>query len=291
MKKHKVSAAIALGIFLFTTTSVLWIFTPKKGSITNVSTDGALLALIKNDLDAFRTFTNNGGSVHDRLPLIDKQSYTVAQGIAYFERTSFAAHLQKKKISFVQQDQNAPLDIMTLVVKKNLPELFILVSEERPDFDLTYGRKGWSLLHMASAWCSHKILKDLITRTKVTWETRAKDGSTPLTLAAEHECLSVLSYFKESGADFRAKDGRGKNALAILRTKKDAALSAFAASFEARGVAGIKVVNVAKDSGGPNFYKKRKIPKDQIVDHAAMLEPEERPLSATETAENSEFAD
>jgi hypothetical protein len=41
----------------------------------------------------------------------------------------------------------------------------------------------------------------------------------------------------------------------------------------------------------PDFYKRRKIPKDKMVDHAAMLEPEDRPLEAVETAAHSEFAD
>ncbi len=288
MNKQRASAASVFGLILILAASIFWIFTQKKVARNISPTDEALLALIKNDLEAFKAYIQSGASVHDRLPLIDNKSYTVAQGVAYFERTSFASYLQESKIPFVKQDANASFDIMGLVVKNNLPELFAVVSLERPNFDLNYGPNGWTLLHMASAWCSHKIVTDLSAKGSISWETKAKDGSTPLTLAAENECLPVLSYFKARGADFRAKDGRGRSALAILHSKKDAALTAFAASFERRNAAMVKVV---KEAAVPNFYKKRIIPKDQIVDHAAMLEPEDRPLEATETAENSEFAD
>jgi hypothetical protein len=40
-----------------------------------------------------------------------------------------------------------------------------------------------------------------------------------------------------------------------------------------------------------NFYKKRVVPADQKIDYSALIEPEDRPLDATETAEHSEFAD
>lgn len=252
-------------------------------------TDEALLALIKNDQKGFESFIKAGGNLHDTLPKIDGETYTVAQGLSYFERTAFARHVHEQKIAYVKQDEGAAFDIMTLSIKKNNPELLNQLVLENPKFDLGYGKNGWTLLHMASAQCSHKLAAILHEKGKLNWNLKAKDGSTPLTLAAEHDCLPMLSYWKDQKADFKAKDGRGLTALNILKKKKDAALLAFAESFEERKVA--SVVKVVQAAAEPDFYKKRKIPKDQIVDHAAMIEPEDRPLEATETSELSEFAD
>lgn len=286
---HKRATIASLaGLLGIITMATVWLLTNPRTTENRNLTDDALLALIKNDLDAFKFFIEAGGNVHDTLPEIDGQKYTVAQGIAYFERSAFGKHLHESKISYVTQDAKTPFDIMTITVKKNNPDLLKQIAFESPKYDMGYGKNGWTLLHMASAWCSHKLTSQLHETGKLSWDHKAKDGSTPLTLAAENECLPMLSYWKEKGADFKMKDGRGKSALAILQTKKDAALTAFAESFLERNIATITVVTPAPV---PDFYKKRKIPKDQIVDHAAMLEPEDRPLEATETAEFSEFAD
>lgn len=285
MNNKRATIASLVGLVSVIFIAVVWLLSLPKTADNRNLTDEALLALIKNDLDAFKSVIDAGVNVHDTLPEIDGQKYTIAQGIAYFERNSFGKYLHEKKISYVIQDEKAPYDIMTITVKKNNPDLLKQLALENPKYQAAYGKNGWTLLHMASAWCSHKLTSQLHETGKIDWNHKAKDGSTPLTLAAEHECLPMLSYWKEKGANFKAKDGRGKSALSILHTKKDAALVAFAQSFEDRKIATITVKEV------PNFYKKRKIPKDQIVDHAAMLEPEDRPLEATETAEFSEFAD
>lgn len=283
-KRTVISAASIIGIIAVST---FWLLNNPKNGERNL-TDEALLALIKNDLDAFESVVKAGGDVHDELPEIDGKVYTVAQGIAYFERSGFGDYLNQNKISYVKQDPKAPYDIMTIAVRKNNPELFKQLIKEKVTFPLAYGEKGWTLMHMASAYCSHKLTSMLHEEGKINWDHKAKDGTTPLTLAALNDCLPMLSYWKEKGADFRAKDGKGMTALSILKKKKDAALSAFAASFEERKIA---TVTVVKPAPVPDFYKKRKIPKEQVVDHAAMLEPEDRPLEATETAEFTEFAD
>lgn len=288
MNNKRATVASVVGILTILAVSLFWLINNPKLAGNRNLTDDALLALIKNDLDAFKDFTAAGGDVHDNLPEIDGKTYTVAEGVAYFERTEFAKHLQEGKVSYVKQNDKNPYDVMTITVKKNNTDLMKQIAHQNPKYEMAYGKNGWTLLHMASAWCSHKLTNELNGKGKVNWDTKAKDGSTPLTLAAENDCLPMLSYWKEKGADFKARDGRGKTALAILKTKKDAALAAFAQSFESRNIA---TVVVEKAAPVPDFYKKRKIPKDQIVDHAAMLEPEDRPLEATETAENSEFAD
>ncbi len=282
--KNKRTIIAAASLFGLMAVSTFWVLHNSKNGNRNL-TDEALLALIKNDQEAFEDVIKSGGNLHDNLPEIDGNTYTVAQGIAYFERAGFGDYLHQNKMSYVKQDGKAPFDIMTLAVKKNNPELFQQLMKEKIAYQVDYGKKGWTLLHMASAWCSDKLTEYLDGEGKISWNQKAKDGSTPLTLAAENDCLPMLSYWKEKGANFREKDGRGLTALNILNKKKDAALAAFAESFIERKIATITVVKK------PDFYKKRKIPKEQIVDHAAMLEPEDRPLEATETAEFSEFAD
>jgi hypothetical protein len=281
-KRVVVTAAGLIGV-----TAVTGLILYKNIGDNRNLTDEALLALIKNDQKAFESFITSGGNVHDKLPEIDGKTYTVAQGLSYFERSAFAKHLHEKKINYVQQDENGTDDIMTLAIKKNNPELLNQLSLENPKYGLAYGKNGWNLLHQASAVCAHKLTPILHEKGKLNWDTKAKDGSTALTLAAEHDCLPILSYWKEQKADFKAKDGRGLTALSILKKKKDAALLAFADSFESRKISSITIVAAAE----PDFYKKRKIPRDQIVDHAGMIEPNDRPLDASETAEFSEFAD
>jgi ankyrin repeat protein len=277
-KRFIIAGACLFGVLAVPT---VWVLT-NSNSNRNLN-DEALLALIKNDQKAFASFIKAGGKLHEKLPAIDGETYTVAQGIAYFERSGFGNYLNTEKIQYVEQSPAAPFDIMTLAISKNNPELFKQLLVEKPKLDLAYGKNGWTYMHMASAQCSHKLTSLLHQEGKLNWNQKASDGSTPLTLAAQHDCLPILSYWKEHGADFHAKNGKGQSALSILHKKKDAALVAFAESFENRVPAAVAKI--------PDFYRKRKIPKDQIVDHSALIEPEERPLEATETAEFSEFAD
>ena len=164
-----------------------------------VSTDDALLALIKHDMKGFQNYVKNGGKLHDELPEIDGHKYTVAEGMAYFDRADFAAYLQEEKISFVEQKKGAEYDILSLAIPRNNPDFFKVVIKENAKFDYTYGDKKWSLLHLASSTCSHKIVPFLHNDGKLSWNLKAKDGSTPLTIAAEYECLPVLSYWKDHG--------------------------------------------------------------------------------------------
>ncbi len=266
-----------------------WANQAHKSNI-KASTDEALLALIKNDLDGFRDYLARSGSMDAQLPEIDGNKFTVAQGMAYFDRPDFVKYLQESKISFVKQEPHSEFDLLSLAIPRHNPEFFKLLKSENASYDNTYGDKKWTLLHMAAATCSHKLMPYLDVKGKISWNTKAKDGSTPLTLAAENECLTVLSYWKENGADFKAKDGRGMTALSILGTKKNAATVAFRESFITRKIASVVVVQAAPPKE-VSFYRKRVIPKDQRIDHSALIEPEDRPLEATETAEHSEFAD
>lgn len=242
--------------------------------------DLALLALIKNDSKSFEEFIKRGGDVHSSLPEIDGKVYTVSQGLSIFERPAFGELLHAHKVPYIKQEKKAIFDILSLAVGKNNLDLLKQFHKENPNYHVIYGKNNENLLHLASASCSHKVIEFLHKEGKLSWEMRTKKGASALTIAAESECLPILSYWKENNANFRAKDGRGLTALGILKIKKDAALMAFAQSFENRNVA-----------SGPSFYKKRKIPKDQVVDHSALIEPGDRPLDATETSEYSEFSD
>lgn len=281
-KRAVVSAACLLGVLGVSTT---WLLTNPKTASDRSLSDEALLALIKNDQKAFEGVIAAGVNVHDSLPEIDGKTYTISEGMSYFERTAFMKHLEEKQISFVKQNDGTEYDIVSLAVEKNNPDLLTEITKQNPKYDKNYGKKGWSLLHIASAVCAHKQAPILHEKGHLRWDLKAKDGSTPLTIAAENDCLPMLSYWKEQKADFNKKDGRGLTAMSILKKKKDAALMAFVDSFDA----GRKIASVKTEE--PNFYKKRVIPKDQIVDHSALIEPDERPMEATETAEYSEFAD
>ncbi len=285
-KKHLIIAAsffvgvLSVGSFWHlsnTTTST------RKGS------DDALLALIKNDQAGFEAWVKNGGDLSAFLPMIDGKKMTVAEGLAYFERAEFIKYLQANKVKFLKQSKDGKDDIMVFAVMKNNADLFALLMKENPDMTATYGKNGYSLLHLAAVNCSSKLNTILHTEKKLTYDLRAKDGSIPMNLAAGSDCLPMLSYWKENAADFKKKDGRGMNAMSILRTKKDAAMTAFLLSFETNRSAGTR--SPASVEPEINFYKKRIVPKDQKVDYSALIEPEDRPLDATETAEQSEFAD
>lgn len=295
-KKQLIISASCL-MFCLTTGSYLWM---RSGEETTTYThqapkenlsDEALLALIKNDKTTFTKFIKSGGDVHAELPAIDGKTYTVAEGLAYFERVEFIKYLQENKISFFKQSSDGSDDMLTLAVKKNNPELFKVLLKEKPDFTHTYGKQKQNLLHVASSQCAHELTDLLHQNGKFDVHEKQKNGASAMTLAASGNCLPMLSYWKEQKEDFAKKDGRGKDALSVLKKNKDAAANAFVASFTpvakpvARKPASVKPIKI------PDFYKKRKIPKDQLADHSALIEPEIRPLDADETAEYSEFAD
>jgi hypothetical protein len=268
---------IGFGIFLCVGPTLLFFnAVSKKGT-----SDQALLAIIKNDQKSFQEFIENGGDIHALLPVIDGQSFTVAEGIVHFERTGFLKYLKDQNKSFVKQDATKDYDILSLAIAKNNPEMLGLILSQNPQLDRLYGKEGWSLLHLTSSHCSSKLVSLLHQTGKLDWKTLGKDGTTPLTLAAEKDCLQVLSYWKDAKADFKAKDGKGQSAMNILKGKKDAALSAFADSFKTKTVA----------TADPIFYQKRVFPKDALVDRSELLEPEERPEDANETADYSEFSE
>lgn len=287
-KKHLtiIAAAFvtgAIGIGSFWQLSQTTTSSPTRGG-----SDDALLALIKNDQSAFESWVKNGGDLSALLPEIDGKRLTVAEGLAYFERVNFVKYLQANKVKFLKQNKDGKDDILSLAVAKNNPELFSLLMKENPDLTAVYGDKGYSLMHLVSHSCASKLTSILNTDEKLSWDTKAKDGSSPLTLAASTDCLAVLSYWKEQKADFNKKDGRGTSAMSVMRGKKDAAMLAFLQSFEVRRDQASASRSVEPEI---NFYKKRVVPKDQQIDYSALIEPEDRPLEATETAEHSEFAD
>jgi len=248
------------------------------------SPDDALLSLIKNDLGAFEAYLNAGGDVHDRLPTIDGKTMTVAQGLAYFERAEFIKLLQAKKKLFVLQD--AEQDIMTIAVQKNNLEVLNLLLIEKPNLGLKYGTKKMTLLHLASDHCSHKLTGALMNTGKFKWNDETKQGSNALILASEKECLPMLTYWKEKGADFNKKNHRGISAMKVLGSKKDQTIMTFLQSFQVRAPA-----SVPSASRPGSFYKKRIDPKDMPVDYSALIEPAGRPEEEVETAAKSEFAD
>lgn len=259
-----------------------------KNSRTSNLDDMALLSIIKNDQAAFESYIAAGGKLGANLN-VEGGTYMVGELVVKYERLGFVKYAKDKKMIF-DVDPKKAFDVYSLSVSKNNPEILTLLTDSKPDLNAkTYGAKSWSLLHMASSECSHKVIP-VLHKSGMNWNTKAKDGSTALTVAAESGCLQALSYWKENGADFKAKDGRGMTALSIMSKHKDAALMAFAESFmPKRTIASVTTIAVAPAE--PNFYNKRVIPKDQLASRADLIEPEDRPDEANETAEYSEFSD
>ncbi len=276
---------IAIGLGLLTTFSLSGILFYHQLGSKNLE-DLALLSIIKNDQKIFEDYITRGGKLSAILD-IEGNRYTVGELIVKHERLGFVQYALSKKMEFgINPSKN--FDVYSLAVEKNNSEILNLLTVNKTGLlKKSYGKNEWSLLHMASAECADQVVS-VLHKTGLSWDHKAKDGSTPLTVAAEAGCLQALSYWKENGANYRAKDGRGITALDILLKKKDSAISAFAQSFiEKRTPASV----VAMSMGEPNFYKKRKIPKDNLADRAHLIEPEDRPDDANETAENSEFSD
>ncbi len=273
---------------LFFTLNIVFVPLPWKKINRQTSVmDDVLLSLIKNDQKSFEAFIEGGGDVHSYLPEIDGKRYTVAEGVAYFECIQFARYLAQKKINFVKQIPGPGEDIVVITIKKNNPELLGLLIQEHPNLKMNYS-KGRTLLHLAAQWCSSNLTRILEEKGQLRWDTPGDNGLTPLTLAAQSECLPMLSYWKDRGADFHLKDSKGISPFMILNKKESSALKTFVAS-----IASLRpsLLTAATKVTVPDFYKKRRTPKDQLIDHAATLEPAVRPLEGAETAEFSEFAD
>lgn len=277
---------IILGLSLTCCLGISSLFYFQNSGPRNLS-DEALLSIIKNDQRGFEHFLSGGGKLGMNIK-VEGEHFMVGELIVKYNRLGFAKYAKEHKLQF-DIDADKDFDVHSLSVEQNNPEMLgLLLGEQKFDKNIkAYGKKGWSLLHMASAQCSYKVV-NILHKAGMNWDLKDKNGATPLTLAAEEGCLQALSYFKEQGADFKAKDGRGRTALSILQKHKDAALMAFAESFiERRATASVVIVKQEV----PNFYKKRKIPKDSLADRAHLIEPEDRPDDANETSEYSEFSD
>ncbi|MGE3609261.1 MAG: ankyrin repeat domain-containing protein [Bacteriovoracaceae bacterium] len=260
---------LSVGVLLLTQ----WL----KKSNSKISSDVALLALVKNDLKGFENYLQNGGNLSDPLPLIDGQQLNLAEGIVFFERIEFWKLIQRKKIKLT----GSP-NLVHLSIKKNNPQLLELILNDDP---AAFQNKEKSLLHIASENCSDKVIKILHKKSNISWHSQDKNGRTPLTIASENGCVSLLNYWKKEKAQFHTKDGRGISALDILKKKKGQDILQLVEKLEERRPAN------AEKLAEVNFYKKRVVPKDQIIDRSSLIEPEIRPMDAVETADKSEFAD
>lgn len=284
--KNKQTKRIVGGVALVV--MLAFLFMGRNTSVTKKTTpENALLAIVQNDQKAFETFVALGGDVHAALPLVDGKSYSVIEGIVQFDRTNFLKHLADQKKLTVKQDPTKSYDAVSIAVNRNNPDTLKLLVAQKPNLTRSYGTNGWNLIHMASHDCSNRTV-GILHENGLTWDAKAKDGANALTLAAEKDCLPVLSYWKDKGADFKAKDGNGKVPLNILKTKKDVATTAFTKALVTS--IGRSPASIA-DEFVPNFYNKRKFPKLRLANKADMLEPEDRPDEAYETADYSEFAD
>jgi ankyrin repeat protein len=176
--------------------------------------------------------------------------------------------------------------VISEAIASNDPDVLKTIGAHDPEFKTRYGDSEWSLLHMASHQCSPEIVKALHSQGHLNWDIKAKDGTTPLTIAADVGCSPVLNYFKSIEANFSKNDGRGKSALSILKHNENKELlSAFSSELERRKPASVK--QVAEVS----FYRKRTYPSAPIVDKRSISDSNSRPTDLPETADFTEFAD
>lgn len=255
------------------------------------TTEDALVAIVKNDKLAFERYLKAGGDIHAALPAIEGKKLTVAEAVAHYERVEFVKVMQDHKIPFLKQKPEG--DMLTIAVTKNNPEMVKALLKEQPNMAFAYGEKKQNLLHINSESCGFKVT-DLLNKTgKLSAESKTADGATALTAAARAKCLPVITYWKDQKADMSKLDGKGSSVISLLKKSKDAETKALVEAIIAtpgatRSIASEKAEPVI---GPMSFYKKRKIPKDELADHNSLVEPEIRPLDTDESAEHSEFAD
>lgn len=281
MKHKRVILGVGLSAGLALYSVFLFKFQQKRLSDMDLK-DKALLSIVKDDLSGFKSYLAAGGKLSDAIHMEGK-NYKISDLLVKYERMNLLKIVQGNKLAFASAED------WRTVVEKNNPEVFNAMKEAHPSImlvELKYGSDQWNLLHVAANHCSFKILSAL-EESGMKWSDQAKDGSTPLTMAAQKDCIQGLSYWKEKGADFRAKDGRGMTALNILAKKKDSALAAFAQSFMKNRAP----ASVVAENKVPNFYKTRVIPKDNLADRSHLIEPGDRPDDANETSDYSEFSD
>jgi hypothetical protein len=216
----------------------------------------------------------------------DQSEYQDHEHVAHGEDTRAPAS-ETEAISKVisEASSGSSFSVMSEAMSSNNPEVLKAIAAHDPDFKTKYGEGEWSLLHIASYQCSPEMVKALHKNGKLNWDLKAKDGTTPLTIAAEKNCLPVLQYWKDQKAGFTKADGRGKSALSILKKNDDdAALATFVTGLEGRKPASKQVAEVT-------FYRKRSFPSGPVADKRPIADPNVRPEEVPETAEFSEFAD
>ena len=280
---------VLFGVGITTCVALATLWQSEKGGLARSLNDEALLSIIKNDQKGFEKYLSAGGKLDSKIQ-VEGHDYRVSELLVKYERVNFIKYVSDQKIE-LKSPASGSSDVWTLAVTKNNPDILKALIHSNPGHKLnskSYGPDQRNLLHLASAQCSYKVV-DLLHQSGMNWSDKDKKGATPLTLAADHDCLQILSYWKEKGADFKAYDGRGESGLTILQKKQDAAVKAFAQSFAEKRT----TIILAQASAPhiPHFYRKRVIPKDNLADRAHLIEPEDRPDEANETSELSEFSD
>jgi hypothetical protein len=283
-KKHS-GMAICLIAFVVSTS----LYMMKRSEPQKPSADEGFLSIVKNDRSSFEKYLLSGGSLLEKVS-ISQKDYTLGELLVEYERVPFIQFASSGHKS-LNTTQSSISDIWYLAIPKNNPELLQSLISAHPGYRLPsrkYGKEERNLLHLASAQCSHKLVS-ILEAQGMKWNEKDKFGSTALTLAADHDCLQILKYWKEQGADFKAKDGQGRSALSLLMKRKDLAIQAFAQTFQDKRAPA--AVLLASAPQVPNFYKKRQIPQESFNDRSRLIEPGERPDEANETADYSEFSD
>ncbi len=278
MKKHR--SWLILGLIFFSS-PIIYLSTKSPAP----ALDDVFLAIVKNDAQSFAAYMDHGGALDNKI-MIDGTVRTIGELVVKYERKDFLKKISQRKIPFKIDES-----MWEMAISKNNPELFKLLmdlDEESQQSLKKLDHQGRNYLHHAGLHCSNKLIS-LLQKHGMKWNDKDDKGATPLTLAAENECLKILSSWKTQGVNLHEKDGRGLSAVSILEMKNDPSFLIF--SKEAAPQAKKAPIVVAALSTPPQFYKKRHIPKDNLADRAHLIGPNERPDEANETSQYSEFSD
>lgn len=294
MKTNNKKTIVAGAVFLFCLSSGYFLSKSGKDSgVAIISTpEAALTAIIKNDQKGFETFVKKGGDLHAIVTMADGKKMSIAEAVAQFDRVSFVKVMQEQKKTFLKQKPDG--DMLTIAVRKNNPEMVKAILAEKPNLAFAYGEKKQNLLHITSESCADKVTDILHKTGKLSPEQRSSDGATALTTAARAKCVPVLTYWKDQKVEkvnFHKLDGKGSSVMSLLQKQKEPEAKALVVAIHASPAGRTPASAAPEDLGRFSFYKKRKIPKDELADHNSLVEPEIRPLDTDESAEHSEFAD
>ena len=182
----------------------------------------AYLAILTKNDDLMKSYIDHGG---DLGLLIKRSTQLVALAPALIHRGMYQslAHLQKKGIDFSTQDaeylKRHGQDVLIPIALKDDVEAFEFVEHLPLRYDLRYTIRHSNILHFVSNHCSTRVAERIIHKISREMLYEANDkGLTPLTMAAEQQCQSVLDVYAKLSPNWNHTDRRGRSVASIKKS-------------------------------------------------------------------------